>query len=106
MEQRNLYITSEQLVRFCNAEVENYNNSEDKSEVRVKLIKSIEMTNNRFKTNFYIFYIPFMAATAITRVEEKDKKIAEDFFFRLEKFIIENGKEAWYGRRKEKVQLG
>ena len=97
MEQRNLYITSEQLERFCNLEVANYNNSEDKSEVRVKLIKSIEMTNNSFKTNFFIFYIPFMAATAIMRVEEKDKKIAQDFFFRLEKFIIENGKEEWYG---------
>ena len=97
MEQRNLYITPEQLERFCNKEVENYNSSEDKSEIRVKLIKSIERANNNLKTNFFIFYIPFMAATAIMRVEEKDKKIAEDFFFRLEKFIIENGKEAWYG---------
>lgn len=72
MEQRNLYITSEKLERFCNLEVANYNSSEDKSEVRVKLIKSIEMTNNSFKTNFYIFYIPIMAATAIMRVEEQD----------------------------------
>ena len=94
MEQRNLYITPEQLERFCNLEVANYNSSEDKSEVRVKLIKSIECANNEIKENFFIFFVPIIATTVMMQVEEKDKKIAEDFFFRLEKFIIKNGKEA------------
>ena len=92
MKQRNLYITTAQLSRFCNAEVENYNNSEDKSEVRIKLIRSIEMS---YKTYFFISYIPVLSAiTMLTLKEDKEKKIVEDFFFRLEKFMIENGKEA------------
>ena len=91
MEQRNLYITSEQLERFCNAEVENYNNSEDKSEIRIKLIRGIETS---YKTYFFISHIPVLSAiTILTLKEDKEKEIVKDFYLRLEKFIIENGKE-------------
>lgn len=89
-------ITKEQLKTFCNQEILNYNKRVFTSEYVVSTIKVLDKSEDE-PLNYRMFGIfATCACLACSKYKDSTKKDIEelhDFFCRLQRFIIENGKE-------------